>query len=151
MVDNLKRMKELSELLNAYAKAYYVHDEMQITDAEYDVLFDELLALEKSTETVLPSSPTNRVGGAPQKKFESHNHITPLWSLDKCKTHQELFAWEKRMRRIIADYEKDGESLPPLSYSLEYKFDGLTVNLTYNNGTLIQAATRGNGTTGEAI
>ena len=152
MENKIKKMEELTELLNTYAKAYYENDNMLVTDAEYDKLYDELLKLEAETQTVLPASPTNRVGGEPLKKFESHTHITRLWSLDKCKSADELYAWETRIKKILAEYEaQTDEKLEKLRYSLEYKFDGLTVNLTYNNGQLVQAATRGNGLTGEAI
>ena len=145
-------MEELAELLNNYAKAYYEQDDMLVTDAEYDTLYDELLELESKTGTVLTDSPTNRVGGEPLKKFESHRHITRLWSLDKCKSPDEIYAWETRVKRILADYEaQTGEKLPKPSYTLEYKFDGLTVSLTYRDGKLVQAATRGDGITGEAI
>ncbi len=152
MQAEIKKMEELIGLLNQYAKAYYEHDDMLVTDSEYDALYDELLALEKSTGKVLDASPTNRVGGEPLKKFESHTHITRLWSLDKCKSADELYAWETRIKKILNDYETEtGEKLPPIEYTLEFKFDGLTVNLTYDGGKLVQAATRGNGVTGEAI
>ncbi|MCK5129818.1 MAG: NAD-dependent DNA ligase LigA [Clostridiales bacterium] len=145
-------MEELSKLLNEYAKAYYEQDKMIVTDAQYDALFDELISLEKETGIILDSSPTNRVGGEPLKKFESHKHMTRLMSLDKCKSTEELLSWEKRIKKIINDYEvQEGEKLPQIQYSLEYKFDGITINLTYQDGKLVQAATRGNGITGEAI
>lgn len=152
MENEIKRMEELVELLNKYAKAYYENDDMLVTDAEYDVLYDELLELQEKTGMVLPESPTNRVGGEPLKKFESHTHLTRLWSLDKCKSVDELYAWETRIKKILSEYEtQTGETLPALRYSLEYKFDGLTISLTYSQGRLMQAATRGNGVTGEAI
>ncbi len=152
MQSEIKKMEELIGLLNDYAKAYYEHDDILVTDAEYDVLYDELLELEKATGKVLDASPTNRVGGAPLKKFESHTHITRLWSLDKCKSADELYTWETRIKKILSDYENEtGEKLPDVEYTLEFKFDGLTVNLTYDGGKLVQAATRGNGVTGEAI
>ena len=152
MENLIKRMEELVKLLNKYAKAYYENDDMLVTDAEYDELYDELLKLEKETGTVLYDSPTVRVGGEPLKKFENHRHITRLWSMDKCKTTDELYAWETRIKKILSAYEEEtGETLPVVEYTLEYKFDGLTVNLTYDEGHLVQAATRGNGVTGEAI
>ena len=152
MENDIKKMGELIGLLNKYAKSYYEHDDMLVTDAEYDRLYDELLEMEKATGTVLGDSPTNRVGGEPLKKFENHRHITRLWSMDKCKTTDELYAWETRIKKILDAYmEESGETLPAIKYTLEYKFDGLTVNLTYDGGRLVQAATRGNGVTGEAI
>jgi DNA ligase (NAD+) len=146
------RMRELADRLNEYAKAYYVDDAPRVSDAEYDALFDELLALEKETGEVLPDSPTRRVGGEPLAKFEQHRHIARLWSLDKVRTKQEFLDWGMRAEKLRADYNAaNSEKLPPLRYSLEYKFDGLTVNLTYDGGALVQAATRGNGVVGEAI
>ncbi len=152
METDIKKMEELSRLLNKYAQSYYEHDKVLVTDAEYDTLYDELLELEKKTGTVLDISPTNRVGGQPLKKFQSHRHINRLWSLDKCKSIEELYSWEKRIKKILSDFEAEsGEKLSPVKYALEYKFDGLTINLTYDGGRLVQAATRGNGVTGEAI
>lgn len=147
-----QRIRELVDLLNDYAKAYYVLDAPKISDAEYDALFDELLSLEKGTGIVLPDSPTRRVGGEPLAKFEQHKHIARLWSLDKVRTKAALLDWSERAEKLRKDYNSRNEQpLPPIRYSLEYKFDGLTVNLTYDGGELIGAATRGNGIVGEAI
>ncbi len=137
-------MQELVERLNTYARAYYVEDAPLISDGEYDALEAELIALEKETGTVLPDSPTHRVGGEPLTKFEEHRHLGRLWSLDKVRTLDGIREWMGRVKRLL-DLEED-----PL-YALEYKFDGLTINLTYDNGMLVQGATRGNGVTGEAI
>ena len=138
MMDKVKRMRELAETLNRLAKAYYEQDASPASDAEYDALFDELAALEAETGTVLPDSPTHRVGGSPLKVFEEHEHIRRLWSLDKVKTFPDLREWAA----------KCGEDQ---RFILEYKFDGLTINLTYDKGELVYAATRGNGITGEGI
>ena len=147
-----ERMRELLDQLNDYARAYYVLDAPGVSDAEYDALFDELAALEKETGEVLPDSPTRRVGGEPLAKFAPHRHIARLWSLDKVRAKEELFDWSARAEKLRAEYNaRGGDALPPLGYTLEYKFDGLTVNLTYDGGTLVQAATRGNGEVGEAI
>ena len=137
-------MQELANLLNQYARAYYVEDAPLISDGEYDALEAELLALEKETGTVLPDSPTHRVGGEPLEKFSEHRHLGRLWSLDKVRTLTGVTEWMERVKRLLA-LDED-----PL-YALEYKFDGLTINLTYENGLLVQGATRGNGVTGEAI
>lgn len=137
-------MQELANLLNQYARAYYVDDAPLISDGEYDALEAELLALEKETGTVLPDSPTHRVGGEPLEKFSEHRHLGRLWSLDKVRTLTGVTEWMERVKRLLA-LDED-----PL-YALEYKFDGLTINLTYENGLLVQGATRGNGVTGEAI
>ena len=93
---------------------------------------------------MLPDSPTHRVGGEPLSKFEEHRHLGRLWSLDKVRTLDGIREWMDRVKKLL-DLSED-----PL-YALEYKFDGLTINLTYENGVLVQGATRGNGVTGEAI
>ncbi len=140
----LQRMQELVAKLNTYAHAYYVEDAPLISDGEYDVLEAELISLEKETGVVLPDSPTHRVGGEPLAKFEEHRHLGRLWSLDKVRTLNGIRDWMDRVKKLL-DLTED-----PL-YALEYKFDGLTINLTYENGVLVQGATRGNGVTGEAI
>ena len=140
-------MRSLVDYLNKTAYEYYVLDTPSISDAEWDGLYNQLLAMEKETGTVLPDSPTHRVGGAPLAAFTQHRHITRLWSMDKAQSEEELNAWFDRTEKLWA---QDG-TLPPLSYGVEYKFDGLTLNLTYEDGLLTQAATRGNGEVGEAI
>jgi len=143
----VERMIELVKLLNRYAKAYYEQDAPLVTDGEYDKLYDELVALEKETGHVEPDSPTRRVGGAPLDKFEKHTHLQPLYSLDKAQSVEELIAWHERNQRRLVDLGIQ----EPLKYVLEYKFDGLTLNLTYDQGILVQASTRGNGVIGEGI
>ena len=139
---SMDRQTELVQLLNRYAAAYYEQDAPLVSDAEYDALYDELQKLEAESGVVLPDSPTLRVGGAPQKSFEQHTHLGRLWSLDKVRTPEALADF---IRKVTA-----ASPVPPL-FGLEYKFDGLTVNLTYQDGVLVQGATRGNGITGEAI
>ncbi len=141
----MEEMKELVDRLNEYAYKYYVLDDPVVSDKEYDELYDRLSALEEQTDTVLPDSPTIRVGGEVLKGFTTHEHLAPLWSLDKSKTPSELVSWDNRVKRLLR------ESKLPIEYVLEYKFDGLTLNLTYDNGHLVQAATRGNGVVGESI
>lgn len=136
------RMKELVEKLNKYAALYYEQDEPEISDAEYDALYDELRALEESEGYSLKNSPTHRVGGAPQKKFAQSKHLLRLYSLDKCKTREELADWYDR---VIKAAGKEPE------LTAEYKFDGLTLNILYENGALVKAATRGDGTVGEEV
>jgi DNA ligase (NAD+) len=138
----MDRQQELVDILNRYAAAYYEQDAPLVSDAEYDRLYDELLALEAESGVVLPGSPTLRVGGSPLKKFEEHRHLGRLWSLDKVRTPEGL---KDFVRKVTA------ASPEPPTFALEYKFDGLTVNLTYDNGVLVQGATRGNGVVGEAI
>ncbi|KAB3530010.1 NAD-dependent DNA ligase LigA [Alkaliphilus serpentinus] len=144
-MDKRQRMKELIEDLNLYNYHYYVLDEPLISDKEYDSLYDELVKLEEETGIVEADSPTQRVGGEPLKNFQSHRHLAPLWSLDKSKSAEQLISWDSRIQKLL------GNSNLPVEYVLEYKFDGLTINLTYEGGQLIQAATRGNGVVGEGI
>ena len=137
-----QRMKELVGILNRWAYEYYVLDAPTVSDREYDKLYDELRELEKETGTVLPDSPTRRVGGEPVKGFERHKHISRLYSLDKAVTEEELAAFFTRV-------EKAADISP--TYTVEYKFDGLTMCLTYENGLFVRAATRGNGVEGEDV
>ncbi len=137
----MESMRRLVDLLNRLAYEYYVLDAPTAADAEYDALYDELVALEKELGVVLPDSPTIRVGGETLSGFNKHTHIAPLYSLDKCKTAEELRDWENRIEKLAGECD----------YSLEYKFDGLTLNLTYEDGLLTMAATRGDGTVGEEV
>jgi len=139
----LARMRSLIDRLKETSYAYYVLDDPIISDMQWDRLYDELKRLEAETGTVLEDSPTRKVGGDPLKEFTQHPHITRLWSMDKVQSMEELDAWIRRTEKLAG--KKD------LQYYLEYKFDGLTLNLTYDQGELIQAATRGNGIVGEAI
>ena len=139
-----ERMEELVSTLNKYAEMYYDKNAILVSDAEYDKLYDELLALEDELGVVLDKSPTLRVGGKLDNGFSRHTHLERLWSLDKCKSYDELKQWDTRVKKLLPNSAN-------ISYSLEYKFDGLTLNLTYNNGILEQAATRGNGIVGEGI
>lgn len=134
-----ERMKELVEKLNEYARAYYAFDAPKVSDAEYDALFDELLALEAETGVTLPDSPTQRVGSEPLAAFEQQTHQARLWSMDKVRTRAQLVEWGARVERLRAEYNAANNAvLPrPVRYALEYKFDGLTVNLTYENGRLV--------------
>lgn len=137
----MERMQQLVKQLNEYAYRYYVLDDPVVSDGEYDRLYDELVALEKETGVVLPDSPTIRVGDKPLSKFEQVVHRGKLFSLDKCQSKQEMRAWLDK----LSVWGK-----MPLC-SVEYKFDGLTINLTYENGVLTRAATRGNGEIGEEV
>ena len=136
------RMKELVEKLNRYAALYYEEDAPVISDAEYDAMYDELRALEEREGYTLKNSPTHRVGGAPQKKFEPSRHLLRLYSLDKCKTEGEIAEWYDRIVKAVG---KEPE------ITAEYKFDGLTLNILYEGGKLVKAATRGDGVTGEEV
>lgn len=142
----MDRMRELVDELNNLAYHYYVLDNPLVSDAEYDSLYDELCALEKETGHTLSDSPTIRVGGKLLPGFEKYRHLAPLWSLDKAHTMEQLEQWEERCEKTL---HQDGVKEP--AYSLEYKFDGLTINLTYEDGLLTGAATRGDGEVGEQI
>ncbi len=135
-------MRELVNTLNEYAYRYYVLDEPIVSDKEYDALYDELVALEKESGTVLSDSPTQRVGGEPLKEFVSHTHIKRLYSLDKCNSFDELRAWFDKQTAALG---------APPRCTLEYKLDGLTICLTYKDGKLVTGATRGNGEVGETV
>lgn len=137
----MDRMRELCEILNKWAYEYYVLDRPSVSDREYDKLYDELRELERESGIVLPESPTRRVGGEPVKGFERHTHLERLYSLDKAVTEDELAAFFTRVQKIE----------PEAEFTVEYKFDGLTVCLTYENGAFVRAATRGNGTEGEDV
>lgn len=141
-MDKLARMKELISTLNEWSRLYYEEDAPVVSDAEYDKLYDELRALETQDGYSLPTSPTHRVGGAPKGKFEQSEHLLRLYSLDKCQSDGEFYDWCNRIIKAIG-------YLPELT--CEYKFDGLTLNLLYEDGVLVKASTRGNGTIGEVV
>lgn len=151
--DKLKVIKELIDELNRYSYEYYVLDSASISDKEYDKKYDELVKLEKETNIVLPYSPTQRVGDVTLSEFKKYTHKGRLWSLDKSQSLEGIREWDTRNRRILEEYNSTHEDkLPKLKYVLTKKFDGLTVNCTYDeNGVLIKAATRGTGVVGEDI
>lgn len=153
MTAPMDRMKQLVEELNRHNYLYYTLDRPEISDAEYDRLYDELVSLEKETGVVLPESPTQRVGGEILQGFDEHRHLSRLWSLDKAQTEDDLDAWYARVTKLINEYNQahPEDPLPEPTFSVELKYDGLTLNLTYEQGKLVQAATRGNGVIGEAI
>ena len=140
---SISRMKELVQEISRASYAYYVLDNPYISDMQWDRMYDELRALEEETGVILPGSPTRQVGGETLKGFEEHVHLNRLWSMDKVQSLEALDAWIARTEKLAG--RKD------LQYFVEYKFDGLTLNLTYDHGQLIQAATRGDGIRGEAI
>ncbi|MBU5310505.1 NAD-dependent DNA ligase LigA [Tissierella carlieri] len=151
-MNNEKRINELIEIISDLNYHYYTLDDPKISDKEYDLLYDELVKLEKETGIIHPYSPTQRVGGELVDKFEKHAHLGKLWSLDKSQNEGELISWDNRVRKTIKEYNlSNDDKLPNPKYIVEYKFDGLAINLTYRDGFLVQGATRGNGTIGEAI
>ena len=137
----MDRIDYLIKTLNQWAYEYYVLDNPSVPDKEYDKLYDELKRIEEETGEVRFDSPTKRVGGEPLKGFERHTHISRLYSLDKSVSYDELDAFFARIEKAVADPE----------YTVEYKFDGLTMCLTYENGKFVRATTRGNGVTGEDV
>ena len=138
----MNRQRELVDILNKWAYEYYVLDNPTVSDKEYDALYDELKKLEAESGEVYPDSPTRRVGGEPIKGFEKHTHIARLFSLDKSTSEEELSAFLTRVKKLAG---VDPE------YTVEYKFDGLTVCLTYDKGKFVRATTRGNGVVGEDV
>jgi DNA ligase (NAD+) len=139
------RLARLREALNHHLHRYHVLDDPEIADAEYDALFDELLALElERPDLVTPDSPSQRVGGAPASQFDKVTHELPMLSLDKSTSRDELGDWIERCRGRLADSSR-------LTFACEPKIDGVAVALVYENGMLTLAATRGDGQTGEDI
>lgn len=138
----MDRKRELIDILNKWAHEYYVLDKPTVSDKEYDALYDELRRLEEESGEIYPDSPTRRVGGEPIKGFEKHTHIQRLFSLDKGVSEEELRAFLTRVEKGV------GENT---DYTVEYKFDGLTVCLTYDKGQFVRATTRGNGVVGEDV
>lgn len=134
MGEEVKRIHELVTLLNEYRDAYYNRAESLVTDSEFDRLFDELKALEAKTSIILVNSPTNSVGYEVKSKLEKVSHDIPLLSLDKTKDVDQLIKFIGNQKCLLM-----------------YKYDGLTVELIYNDGKLVQASTRGDGYTGEDI
>ena len=146
------RMRELVDQLNRASVLYYTQGTSPMSDAEWDQKYNELSRLEKESGIVLPDSPTVRVGAEPLSSFAPHRHINRLWSMDKVQSKEELLTWLERTQKLHAQLCDGRETpLPPLRYAVEYKLDGLTINLTYRGGQLVEAATRGNGEVGEAI
>lgn len=140
------RIKQLREALNYHLYRYHVLDSPVITDAEYDKLYHELVALEQDYPDLLtPDSPTQRAGAEPLDGFEKVEHPAPILSLQNAFNAEDLFAWRKRIGRHLPDPDMQ------LDYVVEPKLDGLTVVLTYQDGLLVQGATRGNGRIGEGI
>jgi DNA ligase (NAD+) len=138
-----KRAEELRELIAYHNHRYFDLDDPEITDAEFDELVAELRAIERDyPELITESSPTHTVGGAPSGLFAEVRHRTPMMSLDKTTTYEELLAWGKRMGRYISG---------DVAFVCELKLDGLAMSLLYEGGNLTRAATRGNGEVGEDV
>lgn len=134
MDDRIERMKELVSLLSRAGKAYYQESREIMSNFEYDRLYDELTALERETGVTLSGSPTQRVGYEVLSELPKETHESPMLSLDKTKSVEDLQAWLGEQKGLLS-----------------WKMDGLTIVLTYDNGTLVKAVTRGNGEIGEVI
>jgi DNA ligase (NAD+) len=141
--DAKTRAAELREQIDYHAYRYYVLDDPEIADAEYDALVGELIDIEETyPDLTTPDSPTQRVGAPPSDLFAPVAHRTPMMSLDNCFTLEELLAWGRRTERIVGTAS---------AYVVELKMDGVAVNLTYEDGRFVRGATRGDGRTGEDI
>ncbi len=134
-------MQEMVAQLNKWAYEYYVLDNPSVPDVQYDALYDQLALLEKQTGVVLPDSPTRRVGGEPLKNFVQHRHLKRLYSLDKVQSFGELREWVEKVEKVLGKTE----------FTVELKYDGLTINVTFRDGKFVGASTRGNGVTGEDV
>ena len=163
------RMEFLVKTLNEYARQYYVLDAPTVSDKQYDELYDELKKLEEKTGEILFDSPTKRVGGDPITAFKKHKHIARLYSLDKATSPEELRAFFARAEKVtenakvaVENAKKTTESAGNVTENaenvgdipvctIEYKFDGLTMCLTYDEGKFVRATTRGNGIEGEDV
>jgi DNA ligase (NAD+) len=138
-------MDELRAELNHHLYRYHVLDDPEISDADYDRLYDELKALEdEHPELITPDSPTQRVGAPPSDKFEKSRHLTPMGSLDKVTTDEALAKWEEDVRKRL-------DSDEPVAYVIEPKIDGSAINLVYEQGKFVRGATRGDGYQGEEV
>jgi DNA ligase (NAD+) len=137
------RVTELRQLVDYHSQRYFVDDDPELSDAEFDALWAELVALETAhPDLVVPDSPTQRVGGRTSDLFAEVPHRTPMMSLDKTTSYEEILAWGKRMDRYISGQ---------VDFNCELKIDGLAMSLLYENGKLTRAATRGDGVVGEDV
>ena len=143
--DVQQRLDELREQVDHHLYRYHVLDEPEISDAEYDRLYDELRALEdEHQDLITPDSPTQRVGAPPSERFQKVQHLTPMGSLEKVTDDESLLKWAEDVRRRL-------DSDEPVAYVIEPKIDGLAINLTYEDGVLVRGATRGDGIQGEDV
>ena len=133
-------MQQMVDQLNKWAYEYYVLDNPSVPDTTYDALYDQLV-LEQQTGVILPDSPTQRVGGEPLKEFVQHAHLQKLYSLDKAQSFNELETWVNKVNKAVGQVD----------FSVELKYDGLTICCLYQDGKLVMATTRGNGVVGEVV
>ena len=140
-----KQLDELRETVNHHLYLYHVLDEPEISDAEFDRLFEELQGLEQEhPDLITPDSPTQRVGAPPSERFQKVRHLTPMGSLEKVSDDEGLLKWAEDVRKRL-------DSDEPVAYVIEPKIDGLAINLTYEDGVLTRGATRGDGVQGEEV
>jgi DNA ligase (NAD+) len=148
-IDPGKRAADLRRDLEYHNNRYYVQDDPEISDTEYDDLLRELNALEDAhPELRTPDSPTQRVGGRPLERFGEVRHLLPMLSLANARDEAELHAWERRVRNLLAKRELSGREI---EYVTEPKVDGLAISLVYEGGALVRGATRGDGEIGEDV
>ena len=146
---DVQRAAELRQELERHNRLYYVHDEVEIGDDEYDALLDELRAIEADNpELRTPDSPTQRVGAPPLDRFEQVEHHEQMLSLGNARNEEELRAWENRLANYLKRLDITASEF---SYTTEPKIDGLAVSLTYEEGVLVRGATRGDGRIGEDV
>jgi DNA ligase (NAD+) len=144
-----ERARELREQLEYHGHRYYVLDDPEISDVDYDELLNELRELEaEHPELRTPDSPTQRVGGAPLDKFREIRHLQPMLSLANARSEEELAAWVVRSERYLA---RQGVEMGEVRFVTEPKIDGLAISLVYEDGVLVRGATRGNGEVGEDV
>ena len=143
--DLASRAEELRKQLEYHLYRYHVLDDPEVSDAEYDRLYDELKAIEEENpELITPDSPTQRVGAPASGRFQKVEHIVPMGSLEKVSEDSGLFKWAEDVRKRLGTDE-------PIAYVTEPKIDGLAINLTYQDGVLTRGATRGDGVQGEDV
>jgi DNA ligase (NAD+) len=141
----VRRARELSDEIRRHERLYYVESRPEITDAQFDALMRELIALEeKHPELASPDSPARRVGGEPAESFAAVTHATPMLSLENAYSWEEAEAWHARLSRALGGTE-------PEAYVAELKIDGLSITLRYEGGILVRGATRGDGRRGEDV
>src|SRR5947199_638285 len=140
-----KRLDGLREEVNHHLYRYHVLDEPEISDAEYDRLYDELTSLEEEhPDLITPDSPTQRVGAPPSERFRKVEHLTPMGSLEKVTDDESLLKWAEDVRKRL-------DSDDPVAYVIEPKIDGSAINLLYEEGVFVRGATRGDGVQGEDV
>ena len=139
-----ERIEELRSLLHQYNYAYYIEDKSLVSDYEFDLLLKELQLLESQQPDLFdPNSPTQRVGGGITKNFETVFHRQRMYSLDNTYSEAEVEDWIKRITKLLGT--------DAIAYTCELKYDGASINLTYENGKFVKAVTRGDGTKGDNV